>query len=225
MKYFWIFIFLYFPSLVFAQIRIGILPVELKGKNILFPQFKENIENTIYKNLTVSPQIESIFLKEEDIKKKTINVNYFLKTLIEVSKDKAKIELNLIDAFTLKTFYSTKETTSLSEISLRLTNHLEEIKNKILSSETIPAFPPSEEKSFFSKINPFPKIGGIFSRLISKKEEFDIKVPIPPPPPPPGYNLRSYSSSYSPYTQPETKVPSGVPSEKKVYPESPWQWF
>lgn len=228
MKYFLIFIFLCFPSLVFAQIRIGILPVEIKGKGVFPSQFRENIENTIYKSLTVTPQIESIPIKEEDFKKKKIIVNYFLKTFVEVARDKAKIELDLIDASTSKTFYSAKETVNPSEILSKLTIHLEEIKKRVLSSETTLTFSSTEEKSFFSKINPFPKIGGFFSNLFSKKEEFDIKIPIPPPPPPPGYNVKSYPPPYypyNPYNKPETKVSPEVSSEKKVYPESPWQWF
>lgn len=228
MKYLFVFILIFFPSLVFAQIRIGILPVELKGKEISL-QFKKNIESTVYKSLTVPSQIESIIIKEEDLKKKKIiDVNYFLKTLIEISKDKAKIELNLIDTSTSKFFYSVKETANPSDISSKLITHLEEIKKRILSSEGIPVFSPSEEKSFFSKINPFPKISSFFSGFVSKKEEFEIKVPVPPPPPPPGYSVKPYSSPYYPYSsynKPTTKVSPEVPLEKKFYSESPWQWF
>jgi hypothetical protein len=224
MRYFLIFILIGFPSLVFAQIRIGILPIEFKGQGIS-SQFKENIENTIYSTLTVPSQIESIILKEEDLKKRKININYFLKSFIEISKDKAKIELNLIDASTSKSFYSVKENTNLSETSSKLAIHLEEIKKRLLSLETAPSFSYPEEKSVLSKINPFSIINGFFSKVFSKKEEFDIKVPVPPPPPPPGYSVKPYSPPYYPYTQTTPKVSPEIPSEKKTPQPSPWQWF
>mgnify|MGYP000434884085 CR=1 FL=1 len=224
MKYFLIFILIGFPSLVFAQIRIGILPIEFKGQGIP-SQFKENIENTIYSTLTVPSQIESIFLKGKDLKKGKAEVNYFLKSFIEISKDKAKIELNLIDVYTSKSVYSVRENTNSSEISSNLAIHLEEIKKRLLSLETVTSFSHPEEKSFLSKINPISIINGLFSRVFSKKEEFHIKVPVPPPPPPPGYSVKSYSPPYYPYTQTTPKVSPEIPSEKKVPPPSPWQWF
>uniref|UniRef100_A0A7V4N4K2 Uncharacterized protein n=1 Tax=Thermodesulfobacterium geofontis TaxID=1295609 RepID=A0A7V4N4K2_9BACT len=223
MRYFLIFILIGFPSLVFAQIRIGILPIEFKGQGIS-SQFKENIENIIYSTLTVPSQIESIILKEE-LKKKKINVNYFLKSFVEISKDKAKIELNLIDASTSKSFYSVKENTNLSEISSKLAIYLEGIKKRLLSIETDPFFSNPEEKSFLSKINPVSIINGLFSRVFSKKEEFDIKVPVPPPPPP-GYSVKPHSPTYYyPYNQTTPKVFPEISPEKKVPSPSPWQWF
>jgi len=224
MKYFLILILIVFPSLVFAQIRIGILPTEFKGQGVP-SQFKENIENTIYNTLTVSSQIEIISLKERDFKKKKVNVNYFLKSFIEIVKDKAKIELNLIEASSSKSFYSAKENISSSEISSKLVAHLEEIKKRLLSLETASSFSYSEEKPFLSKINPFSMISGFFSRIFSKKEEFDIKVPVPPPPPPPGYIAKPYSPPYYPYTQTTPKVSPEIPSDKKTSTPSPWQWF
>jgi|UniRef100_A0A7V5N1M7 hypothetical protein len=225
MRYFLIFILIGFPSLVFAQIiRIGILPIEFKGQGIS-SQFKENVENTIYSTLTVPSQIESISLKEKDLKKKKVDVNYFLKSFVEISKDKAKIELNLIDASSSKSFYSVKENTNLSEISSKIVIHLEEIKKKLLSLETVPSFSYPEEKSFLSKINPFSMISGLFSRLFSKKEEFDIKVPVPPPPPPPGYSVKPSSPPYYPYIQTTPKVSPEISPEKKTPQPSPWQWF
>jgi hypothetical protein len=224
MKYFLILILIVFPSLVFAQIRIGILPTEFKGQGVP-SQFKENIENTIYNTLTVSSQIEIISLKERDLKKKKVNVNYFLKSFIEIVKDKAKIELNLIEASSSKSFYSAKENISSSEISSKLVAHLEEIKKRLLSLETASSFSYSEEKPFLSKINPFSMISGFFSRIFSKKEEFDIKVPVPPPPPPPGYIAKPYSPPYYPYTQTTPKVSPEIPSDKKTSTPSPWQWF
>jgi hypothetical protein len=224
MKYFLILILIVFPSLVFAQIRIGILPTEFKGQGVP-SQFKENIENTIYNTLTVPSQIEIISLKERDFKKKKVNVNYFLKSFIEIAKDKAKIELNLIEASSSKSFYSVKENISSSEISSKLVAHLEEIKKRLLSLETASSFSYSEEKPFLSKINPFSMISGFFSRIFSKKEEFDIKVPVPPPPPPPGYIAKPYSPPYYPYTQTTPKVSPEIPSDKKTSTPSPWQWF
>jgi hypothetical protein len=224
MKYFLILILIVFPSLVLAQIRIGILPTEFKGQGVP-SQFKENIENTIYNTLTVPSQIEIISLKERDFKKKKVNVNYFLKSFIEIAKDKAKIELNLIEASSSKSFYSVKENISSSEISSKLVAHLEEIKKRLLSLETASSFSYSEEKPFLSKINPFSMISGFFSRIFSKKEEFDIKVPVPPPPPPPGYIAKPYSPPYYPYTQTTLKVSPEIPSDKKTSTPSPWQWF
>ncbi|AEH22224.1 hypothetical protein TOPB45_0108 [Thermodesulfobacterium geofontis OPF15] len=224
MKYFLILILIVFPSLVLAQIRIGILPTEFKGQGVP-SQFKENIENTIYNTLTVPSQIEIISLKERDFKKKKVNVNYFLKSFIEIAKDKAKIELNLIEASSSKSFYSVKENISSSEISSKLVAHLEEIKKRLLSLETASSFSYSEEKPFLSKINPFSMISGFFSRIFSKKEEFDIKVPVPPPPPPPGYIAKPYSPPYYPYTQTTPKVSPEIPSDKKTSTPSPWQWF
>uniref|UniRef100_A0A7C4NRY5 Uncharacterized protein n=1 Tax=Thermodesulfobacterium geofontis TaxID=1295609 RepID=A0A7C4NRY5_9BACT len=224
MKYFLILILIVFPSLVLAQIRIGILPTEFKGRGVSF-QFKENIENTIYNTLTVPSQIEIISLKERDFKKKKANVNYFLKSFIEIAKDKAKIELNLIEASSSKSFYSVKENINSSEISSKLVAHLEEIKKRLLSLETAPSFSYSEEKPFLSKINPFSMISVFLSRIFSKKEEFDIKVPVPPPPPPPGYIAKPYSPPYYPYTQTTPKVSPEIPSDKKTSSPSPWQWF
>jgi len=224
MKHFLILILIVFPSLVFAQIRIGILPTEFKGQGVP-SQFKENIENAIYNTLTVPSQIEIISLKERDFKKKKVNVNYFLKSFIEIAKDKAKIELNLIEASSSKSFYSVKENISSSEISSKLVAHLEEIKKRLLSLETASSFSYSEEKPFLSKINPFSMISGFFSRIFSKKEEFDIKVPVPPPPPPPGYIAKPYSPPYYPYTQTTPKVSPEIPSDKKTSTPSPWQWF
>jgi len=224
MKYFLILILIVFPSLVLAQIRIGILPTEFKGQGVP-SQFKENIENTIYNTLIVPSQIEIISLKERDFKKKKVNVNYFLKSFIEIAKDKAKIELNLIEASSSKSFYSVKENISSSEISSKLVAHLEEIKKRLLSLETASSFSYSEGKPFLSKINPFSMISGFFSRIFSKKEEFDIKVPVPPPPPPPGYFAKPYSPPYYPYTQTTPKVSPEIPSDKKTSTPSPWQWF
>jgi hypothetical protein len=224
MKFFLILILIVFPSLVFAQIRIGILSTEFKGQGVP-SQFKENIENTIYNTLTVPSQIEIISLKERDLKKKKVNVNYFLKSFIEIAKDKAKIELNLIEASSSKSFYSVKENISSSEISSKLVAHLEEIKKRLLSLETVSSFSYSEEKPFLSKINPFSIISSFFSRIFSKKEEFDIKVPVPPPPPPPGYIAKPYSPPYYPYTQTTPKVSPEIPSDKKTSTPSPWQWF
>ena len=224
MKYFLILILIVFPSLVLAQIRIGILPTEFKGQGVP-SQFKENIENTIYNTLTVPSQIEIISLKERDFKKKKVNVNYFLKSFIEIAKDRAKIELNLIEASSSKSFYSVKENISSSEISSKLVAHLEEIKKRLLSLETASSFSYSEEKPFLSKINPFSMISGFFSKIFSKKEEFDIKVPVPPPPPPPGYIAKPYSPPYYPYTQTTPKVSPEIPSDKKTSTPSPWQWF
>lgn len=212
MRYLIVFILIWFPSIVFAQIKIGILPIDFKGSKIS-SQLKENIKKTIYRNLRVQSQIELVTLNKRDIKKKESSLNYFLDSSIKISENKTIIELNLLEALTLKPVYLAKESTDFSQITNRLITHCEEIKRILLASENLFNISASEEKSFLSKLNPFSRIDKFFSKLFSKKREFNVKISIPPPPPPPGYteNLKdAFSSSYSP---------------KKTYTSSPWQWF
>ena len=212
MRYFIVFILIWFPSIVFAQIKIGIFPIDFKGSKIS-SQLKENIKKTIYRNLRVQSQIELVILNKKDIKEKKSSLNYFLDSSIKVSENKTIIELNLLEALTLKPVYLAKESTDFSQITNRLITHCEEIKRILLASENLFNISASEEKSFLSKLNPFSRIDKFFSKLFSKKREFNVKISIPPPPPPPGYteNLKdAFSSSYSP---------------KKTYTSSSWQWF
>lgn len=222
MKYFLIFILIFFPSVVFAQIRIGVLPVELKGRNIP-SQFKEKIENTIYKNLRVPFQIEIISLDEKD--KNRSQVHYLLESHIEFLENETEIELNLLDPSSLKTVYSVKEKVSSSEFLSRLPVCCEEIKNRVLSSINLINISSPEKKSFLSKINPLTRLNALFSRLFSKKERFNIKIPIPPPPPPPSYNGNPYLSPNPSYKEGIKNTPSKTFPDNKVYPSSPWQWF
>ena len=212
MRYLIVFILIWFPSIVFAQIKIGILPIDFKGSKIS-SQLKENIKKTIYRNLRVQSQIELVILNKKDIKEKKSSLNYFLDSSIKISENKTIIELNLLEALTLKPVYLAKESTDFSQITNRLITHCEEIKRILLASENLFNISASEEESFLSKLNPFSRIDKFFSKLFSKKREFNVKISIPPPPPPPGYteNLKdAFSRNYSP---------------KKSYTSSPWQWF
>jgi len=211
-RYLIVFILIWFPSIVFAQIKIGILPIDFKGSKIS-SQLKENIKKIIYKNLRVQSQIELVTLNKKDIKEKKSSLNYFLDSSIKILENKAIIELNLLEALTLKPVYSAKESTDFSQITNRLITHCEEIKRILLASENLFNIPVSEEKSFLSKLNPFSRIDKFFSKLFSKKKEFNIKISIPSPPPPPGYTGNpkdAFSRNYS---------------SKKFYSSSPWQWF
>jgi len=221
-RYLIIFILIWFPSIVFAQIKIGILPIDFKDSKIS-SQLKENIKKTIYKNLTVQSQIELITLNKKDIKKKESSLNYFLDSSIKISENKAIIELNLLEAFTLKPVYSVKENIDFSQITNRLITHCEEIKRILLASENLFNIPVSEEKSFLSKLNPFTKIDNILSKLFYKKKEFNIKIPIPPPPPPPGYNVKTLPQTY--FSENFKDAFSKGYSHEKPYTSSPWQWF
>lgn len=224
MRYFLILILMIFPSIVFAQIKVGVFPVEFKGENIPF-SLKEEIENTIYKNLNTPFQIEVITLNEK-ISKNYSQLDYFLRSNIEFLKDKVKIELILLDPLSLKPVYSIKENIASHELLSKLSIHCKEIKNKVLSSDNLRSISFSENKSFFSKINPFSAIGSLFSKLFSKEEKFDIRIPIPPPPPPPGYHTEF------PSPKKDYKHSEPYPSPKAYHKEnevtsspSPWQWF
>jgi hypothetical protein len=218
MKYFLILIFVCIPSIVLAQIKIGVFPIDFKG-NEVSSQFKEKVKETIYKNLTIPSQIEVINLEN-----KNIYTHYLLKISLKVSEDKADIELNLLETYSSKNIYLAKENVKTSEILQKIASHCEEIKKRLLSTDETPVFSSQEKKSFLSRINPFTKIDNLFSKLFSKEREFDIRVPIPPPPPPPGYAVKPYSSSdYSKNIQ--KSIPQVIQPEKKVYPPSPWQWF
>lgn len=212
MRYLIVFILIWFPSIVFAQIKIGILPIDFKGSKIS-SQLKENIKKTIYKNLRVQSQIELVTLNKKDIKEKKSSLNYFLDSYIKISENETIIELNLLEALTLKPVYSAKESTDFSQITNRLITHCEEIKRILLASENLFNISVSKEKSFLSKLNPFSRIDNFLSKFFYKKKEFNIKISIPPPPPPPGY------------TKNPKNVFSNNYSSKKPYTSSPWQWF
>lgn len=219
MKYFLILIFVWIPSVVFAQIRIGVFPVDFEGKEVS-SQFKEEVKETIYKNLTIPSQIEVINLNDKDT-----YTHYLLKISLKISEDKANIVLNLLETYSSKNIYLAKENVKTSEILQKIVSHCEEIKKRLLSEEKIFVFSSQEKRSFFSKINPFTRIDNLFSQLFSKKREFDIRVPIPSPPPPPDYAIKSYSSSGYPYKKIPENIPQVIQPEKKVYLPSPWQWF
>lgn len=223
MKYFLIFIFICLPSIVFAQIKIGVLPIDFKGKE--FPsQIREEVKETIYKSLTTPYQIEVINLSEKD--KESLYVHYFLRTSLKISEDEAEIELNLLEAYSSKSIYLAKENVKSSEILQKIVSHCKEIKKRLLSTgeETLVS-PSQEKKSFFSKINPFTRIDNLFSKIFSQKKEFDIRVPIPPPPPPPGYVVNPYSSLNYFYKKTPENIPQVIQPERKVSSPSPWQWF
>jgi len=215
MKNLLILFLLCFPSLVFAQIRIGILPTEFKGKEVS-SQFREEVKETIYKNLSFPSQIEPVILSKKE--KEVSFFHYFLKSSIKISKEKAKMEIDLLEGASSKKVYSAREEVNLSQLLSRLAIHCDEIKRRILSNKETPIL-SQEKESFFSKINPFTKINNLFSKLFSKKNEFDIKIPVPPPSPPPGY------TEYKEIPKKVYQQPQQVQPKKEVYPPSPWQWF
>jgi len=222
MRLFLIFVLMLFPSVVFAQIRIGVYPVELKG-NSISSQLKEEIESTIYKNLNIPSQIKVIALNDK-VDKNHTQIRYLLKSYIEFSKDETKVELNLLDLLSSRVVYSVKEKVDSSELLSRLAIYCEEIKNRVFSLGNPIDVSSSEEKSFLSKINPLARLDDLFSRFFSKKERFDIKIPIPPPPPP-SYNENSYPSPKISYKGDIKNNSSKTFTDNKVYPPSPWQWF
>lgn len=223
-KYIWIIliILIIIPSVVFAEIRLGLLPIKWKGSGISL-EFKREIEKAILENLGTSPQLMVVFLKEKD---KNSQIHYILSISIESSKNFSEIKFNLKENISFKLLYSKKEKVENPQLFFKIKALCDELKTIIFNQRIDDTIVFSDREFFWNKINPLNKINNLFLKVFSSKEEFEVKISVPPPPPPPGYSI-SPVLKINPQPSQSVQLQSSNSNQiqPQTHPSSSWQWF